>query len=972
MLTSQNTPTTTVGQTIREIFVAFMMALWPIFPSNAILCLWTRQGKTTYPFDFPADLNAAAAQVEHLAKHAFDVYFAIGLQAERPAPGKRGDEAGVIAVPGPWMDIDILGPGHKQAALPQNEEEALEFVAAFPLKPSIITNTGGGLQAFWLLKQPLVISEDTERTEVKKVSTRFQQYLIARGRERGWQFDSTPNLDRLLRVPGTFNYKDPTNPRQVRILHLDPSCRYTVEEIEAVLPAEPVKGKGKPNLPAKRGAKAIVPAGSKFPQSDANKIVGACAWVTDCIANAITLPEPLWYAFLSIIARCENGRDLCHEYSQPYPNYNFDETERKIDQALNNAGPRTCENIRANCGGEEFCAVCPHWGKIKSPILLGYDQAERARILLPAVVDVLPGAPASPNLIVPFGYRISYAGGVEQLRFDKDGNEIGSVQCCRVPVLLTKRLKRRDDGYERLVIAYFRYGRWHELCVNRGDLADLSKIVPYANIGLPVIKEPKSQFTHSCLDFELANDDNIPIVELTQKLGWHRDGTAFVLGHQVFKANENDPDLEFDAGDDKGAAQTAEAYHAKGSAEAWFAMANRLYEFPLVLGNVFIGFVPVLLDIFGIDNFTYDLSGVTTKGKSIAQKVSASAQGDPGELIQTFNTTNVYLEFAASALNGLALYFDETKLAGEGKQKAQADAKISHALYEIASGKGKSRGSKTGTRRTSRSRTVLNLTGEIAAVEHSTQDGGSHARALSFTGLPFNCEDDLELVNYFENTAKENYGHAMPLFIRWVLDHSVDCPQWREAYRELALYYANRSTGGSVGGRIAKHFAALAMIAVLAHAALPQLKPDRPVTGVLDALWRMLEGNAERADLPIEALKDLYSWCTANASRFYGRHEHDQDGNDKVPYAGWAGVWHLNKPMLYVSKLTVEAVLGDKYPLPTVGKEWKRRDLIATGQKGLTQWIHVRSGTKMGCFCFKLGKLLEVGIDTTSEDSGNF
>ena len=48
--------------------------------------------------------------------------------------------------------------------------------------------------------------------------------------------------------------------------------------------------------------------------------------------------------------------------------------ERKLEQALKRAGPSTCKYIRQELDGERFCSKCPHWGEVKSPIVLGRDH----------------------------------------------------------------------------------------------------------------------------------------------------------------------------------------------------------------------------------------------------------------------------------------------------------------------------------------------------------------------------------------------------------------------------------------------------------------------------------------------------------------------------------------------------------------------------------------------------------------------
>ena len=74
---------------------------------------------------------------------------------------------------------------------------------------------------------------------------------------------------------------------------------------------------------------------------------------------------------LGIVGRCVDGEQIAHEWSAPYPRYRKDETAKKLQHALTDAGPRTCSTIRYDLGGEEQCRNCSHWGQIKSPIVLG-------------------------------------------------------------------------------------------------------------------------------------------------------------------------------------------------------------------------------------------------------------------------------------------------------------------------------------------------------------------------------------------------------------------------------------------------------------------------------------------------------------------------------------------------------------------------------------------------------------------------
>jgi P4 family phage/plasmid primase-like protien len=97
--------------------------------------------------------------------------------------------------------------------------------------------------------------------------------------------------------------------------------------------------------------------------------VQECPFLKFCKENQNEVSEPQWYAMLSIISRVD--RELCHDYSRDYEGYDQRETERKIEQSLKSAGPRTCDNISTLFDG---CNSCPFKGTVKSPIVLKGDD----------------------------------------------------------------------------------------------------------------------------------------------------------------------------------------------------------------------------------------------------------------------------------------------------------------------------------------------------------------------------------------------------------------------------------------------------------------------------------------------------------------------------------------------------------------------------------------------------------------------
>lgn len=90
-----------------------------------------------------------------------------------------------------------------------------------------------------------------------------------------------------------------------------------------------------------------------------------CGFLAKCQDNPTATSEPEWYAALSVVARFKEGRKQCHQLSYKHPKYTVHETNAKIDQALSESGPRTCDNISKLWDG---CARCPLFNKITSPI----------------------------------------------------------------------------------------------------------------------------------------------------------------------------------------------------------------------------------------------------------------------------------------------------------------------------------------------------------------------------------------------------------------------------------------------------------------------------------------------------------------------------------------------------------------------------------------------------------------------------
>lgn len=98
------------------------------------------------------------------------------------------------------------------------------------------------------------------------------------------------------------------------------------------------------------------------------EIVRQCPFMRHWDVDAAKLPEPEWYAGLTIVGRCKDGEGIAHDVSSRDPRYDPEETAKKLLHACEDTGPRTCRTLQAEfpaCGG---CRK-PEW--VKTPLQLG-------------------------------------------------------------------------------------------------------------------------------------------------------------------------------------------------------------------------------------------------------------------------------------------------------------------------------------------------------------------------------------------------------------------------------------------------------------------------------------------------------------------------------------------------------------------------------------------------------------------------
>jgi hypothetical protein len=131
-------------------------------------------------------------------------YFGVALRTPAAAADRKGDASHCQTLTALFVDADFKHLG---------EAETRKRLADFPIPPSIIVNSGGGLHPYWLLRQPLDLQRDYPGAQ-----------SILRRLARGVADivdESVSEPARILRIPGSLNFKkEYGEPRLVVVEHL--------------------------------------------------------------------------------------------------------------------------------------------------------------------------------------------------------------------------------------------------------------------------------------------------------------------------------------------------------------------------------------------------------------------------------------------------------------------------------------------------------------------------------------------------------------------------------------------------------------------------------------------------------------------------------------------------------------------------------------------------------------------------------
>jgi hypothetical protein len=192
-------PATDAGQAIaflRHLFKPYSDGFIEIRPLSKVK---PHANRTTYRLPHCLKGEEGQALTQHimsLAIRGYDVYVGVCPRVAPEGPGRKLGKDAIEQVGAMWVDLDAKVPGSCESLLNNCD---------------IVVSTGNGWHGYKVAPTPARVSSTRDRTAIETKVRSFANSILT-------GTDNVSNIDRILRVPGTINYKDPDNPKPVVML----------------------------------------------------------------------------------------------------------------------------------------------------------------------------------------------------------------------------------------------------------------------------------------------------------------------------------------------------------------------------------------------------------------------------------------------------------------------------------------------------------------------------------------------------------------------------------------------------------------------------------------------------------------------------------------------------------------------------------------------------------------------------------
>lgn len=644
-----------------------------------------------------------------------------------------------------FVDIDV---GDKKSYSTQGE--AINGLRKFcdntgVPAPSCLISSGSGLHAYWTLN----VSMDTAKWQ--PLATALKDAALA----KGFKIDPavTGDAARILRLPGTLNFKNPDKPERVEVIYMltedyDPQELHKalapwVDVLPSMADSELAGLAEEDNQDLTRNVGSVEPIYMKY-------IVQRCAVMKQIAdTHGAECEEPLWTATLQLAKICEDGTDWIHPLSDGHPGYSLAATEKKFQERLHNPfGGTRCKTFEQYM--PEACKTCPHYGKLNSPAGIGRKEYD-------------------DPFGIPRPYRNNYTDMciekyVRSKKKDEDGGEYKYV----LPFVAedAELFKKSNSNGYIFCFTIKNKSRSHRVTVDTelfGDTRSLGMVFgecAFALIGKDdkynVVKLMES-WIDKLVEIKAAKRD-------VAAMGWQPDKSFYTGYYLVPSMDVIPPRVEYQA--------YAGKHEPKGSLDNWKkgpAVLVKQGHQPL-LTILATAFAAPLMPFTGEKGFLVsavsERSGV---GKSTAIAMAQGVWASPSAVNSLDDTENAIIH-KLGFLNNLPAYWDEIK----GTHSLDQMIRVAFRLSE---GRSKARLTQSARlRETLDWRTIMVAASNSSLIDHiAASDIHTDAGIMRVFEFSFDIDhkrEDIPDPYLIEN----NYGHAGIEYAKYLAENAKRIP----------------------------------------------------------------------------------------------------------------------------------------------------------------------------------------------------
>jgi hypothetical protein len=729
------------------------------------------------------------------------------------ATGENRTKENVQSLKAFWLDIDCgegkaeIDPdtGRPNGYLDQASglRALRDFCTLIGLPKPTLVNSGRGIHVYWILDRVVSPQEwEPVGARLRKLCE-IHNFYVDPG-----VFDTS----RVLRIPGTLNFKDDP-PKPVTVMSVaDPMAFDEMRRILGVEETAAAAPKVKRELTA-LGKAMLGNVESKFSTLMIRSAKGSgCRQLLSCFQERATLEEPRWFNALSIAKFCSDRDVAIHKISEGHPDYDYAVVEKK---AQGIKGPHSCAEFEAkNPGG---CEGCPHKGKITSPIVLGKEITRATEEDNTVEVEDEQGEIEQHQIpAYPFPYFRGKTGGVyvqgegdeeePKLVYEHDLYVVKLMHDPLAGFVVVMKVHLPQDGVKEFVIPNVSVtdrGELRKALSRVGVVGNESKFALIAGYILTSIRE--QQFKKKAELMRL-------------QFGWADKDSKFIIGDR-----EISKDGVYHSPPSTTTSSLAHYFEPTGTLEAWkevFKLYGR-EGLEIQAFAALSGFGAALLKFTGqkgaIVNLIHARSGT---GKTTVLRMANSIFGNPEGLLGTPDDTKVGRIIKIGILNNVVNTVDEmTNTSGED---------FSQLAYAFSQGRGKDKAKNNANelrenhitwRTITLSSSNSSFAEKLMAFKNTPE--GELMRLLEFKVdyTDTNIISVEEGKHLFDHVLNNNYGHAGEIFMKWLVGHLEEAVSTmlrvqKKIDQELRLSQRERNYSAVVaanitGGLIAKQLGLL-------------------------------------------------------------------------------------------------------------------------------------------------------------------